>query len=138
MADTVSVRLERSQIQAIEEMDDDEVADNQSEALRMALNAGLTELGYMNGGEYDSLLRINTRRAGLALGGAGMVVLGLSLFGPLAGRLIGVSLLLAAMTCYGVDRLLALLEPGVTLKFQQITRARRAEDRARTDGGEDQ
>lgn len=137
MADTVSVRLERSQIQAIEEMDDDEVADNQSEALRMALNAGLTELGYMNNGEYDSLLRINTRRAGLALGGAGMVVLGLSLFGSLAGRLIGVSLLLAAMTCYGLDRVLAHLEPDVTLKFQQITRARTAQERARADGGEE-
>lgn len=49
MGDRKSLRFENHQLNGAESMVDDGVADNTSEAIRMTVNSGLAEYGYISG-----------------------------------------------------------------------------------------
>jgi hypothetical protein len=114
MADRKTIRLEKRQIEALSDMVDDDFADNESEALRVALNIGLTKLGVLNGAATDTSLRRIARHTGFGLACIGAFVVGLTYFGAVTWRLLAVVPFLMSMTCYAIDRVLAVHEPSVS------------------------
>jgi len=109
-----SIRLENRQEEALSEMVDEDFADNESEALRVALNIGLTNLGVLNGAATDTPLRRVARHAGFGLACIGAFIVGLTYFGELTWRLLAVVPFLMSLACYGIDRALAVYEPDVS------------------------
>lgn len=104
MGESNTVRLESHQWDAVKEMENDGLADNRSEAVRLAMNVGLSELGYAVNHERSKLAR-----AGDLVGwGAGFVALawlGVTLAYPVGLRMPAIAALLASLTGFGVSRL---------------------------------
>ena len=109
-----SVDLEQRQVEALEQMVDYGDADNQSEALRTALDAGAQSLGYRNGRKHDTTFRQSVRRMADAVGLLGLFIVGLTFWGPMEWRILVVVPFLMAAVLYGTDRLLARVEPTVS------------------------
>lgn len=124
MGEHKSVRLEKKQLDAISEMAEDGVADNESEALRNALDVGLHEYGYLNGGTQDTLLRQLTRRVGDAFGLLGILWLGVTFVYPIELRAFAIPIFLVALGLYGLDRLLAGFEPGVSKRLSNLQKSK--------------
>lgn len=114
MAETYSARLTPQQEEALEAMSDNGDADNTSEALRMALDEGLIELGYRNGAKQETRLRATIQRFADAFGLLGIIVVGVTWLYPLGFRMWAIPIFLIALTLYGLDRLLADYEPDVS------------------------
>lgn len=105
MADRKTVRLENRQLAALSDMEEDEAADTESEALRTALNVGLAELGYYNGtGRSDGTLIQITHRLADAFALLGLMLLGVTWWYPLGLRMFVVAPFGASIACYLVAR----------------------------------
>jgi len=119
MGDKVTLNLDNSQTEALQQMERDGIEDNISAAGRTALNAGLVELGYLNGGAPRTALRQTVQTVGSAFFVAAMVWLGLTFFYPLEWRAITIAMLVAGFFCYGLDRLvLRRYEPHVSRRLR--------------------
>lgn len=114
MAKQVNTRLERRQIDGIEEMVDAGMADNQSEAHRMALDAGLADHGCANGHSRTTWLQLFSSEMSKVLIYLTVGWMGATLFFPVEFRFVSVYLFAATIGVVGVDRVLARLEPSVT------------------------
>lgn len=117
MAEHFGVRLERRQINAIEKMEDNGDADNQSEALRTALDAGLAELGYHNGSKRDTRLRALTRRFADAFALLALFWVGMTFLFPMGFRMFAIPVFVISLALYSLDRLLASHEPAVSKRL---------------------
>jgi len=87
MAERKSVRLEKQQLDAIEDMVDRGIADNESEAHRMCLNAGKREFGYKNGHYTDTRLKDWLTQGAYLLTMAGLVGLAFTFAYPVGARI---------------------------------------------------
>lgn len=114
MADPVSVRLDKTQKEGLEAMSENDDAANPSEALRVCVNIGLQECGYANGVKVDTALRQTARRFADTLAGVALVMLGVTMLYPVEFRVFVFGPLMASIACYGLDRVLAKKEPGVS------------------------
>lgn len=117
MAETYGARLNKHQEQSLEEMVAQGDADNTSEALRMALDSGLAELGYQHGQQKDTRLRRLLRRAADAFGLAALVWVGLTFLYPIGFRMWAIPLFTVAVGLYVADRGLARHEPAVSQRL---------------------
>lgn len=114
MAERKTVHLEKQQLEGLDGMVEAEMADNSSEALRNALNVGLTKYGMLNDGHYDTRLRQTARRFGDAFALLAVLSFGLTFMYPVEFRLLAVAPLAMSLGCYALDRVLKLKEPGVS------------------------
>jgi hypothetical protein len=87
MAERVSVQLEQHQREAISDMVDRGIADNESEAHRMCLNAGKREFGYKNGHYTETSLLSWLTQAAYLLTMAGLVGLAFTFAYPVGARI---------------------------------------------------
>jgi len=135
MAEVKSVRLTRPQLDGIEEIVEDGRADNDSEALRVAVDSGLVEMGYRGPVESDDNdvypgVRAAARRFRDAFVLLGVMWLGVSFWLPLELRIYAVGPFAAAVACDGFDRGLS--------QWGHVLEARAGRGAAVTDGGEQQ
>ena len=114
MGEVKSVKLEKRQLDGIEAIQQEGQADNQSEALRNALDAGLQELGYYHGEKRDTRLRALARRFGDAFGLLGLMWIGVTMFLPVGIRVYAAAPFAASLACIALDRGLATVEPSVS------------------------
>jgi len=117
MAEVRSVRLDKQQIEALSRMEGDELADNQTEALRRVIDAGLAEHGYLDGREADTDLRQTARSIGFVFAMVGAFAVGLAFFGPLTSRLLAFTPWVMSLGCYALDRGLKHYEPSVSARL---------------------
>jgi len=120
MAERKSTRLERHQLDAIEDMAERGVADNESEAHRMFLNAGMAEFGYKNGGHTDTLLKRGLSKVGILLALTGIIGLAFTFAYPVPARVPSFSVLIVGAGCYAGSEVLEEYEPNVTRKLKQM------------------
>lgn len=114
MAETKSARFSKEQIDAIEDMVEQGRADNQSEAHRMFVNAGMREYGYVNGGMKETKLRWAVRETSKLCLYAGILLLGLTWLYPVIFRLAPFGPIVAGLVLHGADRALGSVEPDVS------------------------
>jgi len=132
MCDRVTVRLENKQTDGLEAMTENGDADNDSEALRTALNIGLGELGYLKGhsDNKDTQLRAWAQRFADAFGLMGLMWVGVTLFLPVGFRVYAIGWFAASLACIAVDRGLAALEPQVSRRLNGIATSLLGGDKA--------
>lgn len=121
MADHKTVRLESKQLAALSDMAEGDEADNESEALRAALNVGLSELGYYNGtGDPDGAIKHLARRFADAFALVGLILVGLTYWYPLGLRMVVAAPFAASIACYTLVRVLDAYELGVSERIQRL------------------
>lgn len=95
-------------------------ADSQSEALRVAVNAGLRSKGYHGAVKRDTPLRAFTRRTGDAFALLSLIWVGMTFLGPGVLRAWAIPFFLVAVAMYGVDRALKVVEPGISRRLRKL------------------
>jgi len=120
MAERKSVRLEKQQLDAIKDMVERGIADNESEAHRMCLNAGKREFGYENGEYSQTTLLHFVQNAGWLLLVAGFVGLGFTFAYPVAARIPSVLVGMTGAISLAVADLLEDKEPDVTKSLKRL------------------
>lgn len=118
MAETYTARLTKEQEDAIDDMVDSKKADNDSEALRMLLTAGMREYGYRNGETNQTVLRTTVHEMAKLFFTAGVVLLGVTYFMPVELRLVAAGPIFSGLFLLGVDRALESVEPRVSKKLR--------------------
>lgn len=114
MAQQKNTRLEKEQLDAISDMESRGVADNESEAHRMLLRAGMREYGYKNGNNTETALRAFVQRLSELFLIAGIVWTGITWYYPRVYAMPAIGLFLSGLACVGMDRVLESYEPGVS------------------------
>jgi len=120
MAERKSVRLEKHQLDAIEDMVERGIADNESEAHRMCLNAGKREFGYENGHYTDTTLKRTVYTVASLLTVAGVTGLVFTFAYPVPARLPSFSVVIVGGVLFGVHRLLQSHEPKVSKRLKRL------------------
>jgi hypothetical protein len=120
MAQQKNTRLEKHQLDAISDMVDRGVADNESEAHRMLLNAGKREYGYKNGGHADTLLKRGLSKIGVLLALTGIIGLAFTFAYPVPARVPSFSVLIVGAGMYAGSGVLEEYEPDVSRKLKQM------------------
>jgi len=114
MAETKSARFTKEQADAIEDMAESGKADNQSEAHRMFVNAGMRAYGYKNGSYSDTVLKTVCGEMSKLFLLAGVVLVGVTYFYPVSLRLVALGPIISGLFLLGVERVLESHEPKVT------------------------
>lgn len=120
MAELKSIRLEKHQIDAIEDMEERGDADTQTEAHKRLLNAGLREFGYFNGEYTDTALKSIVGQLSTYMLVAGVVWTGLTWYYPRVYAMPAIGLFLSGLFLGGVERALQDYEPRVTNKLKAM------------------
>ncbi len=120
MAELKSIRLEKQELDAIEDMAEQGVADNQSEAHRQLLRAGMHEYGYRNGDYTDTTLRTVIQRFAHWFIVAGIVWTGVTWYYPRVFATPAIGLFLSGLACWGIDRVLEQHEPRVSNRLKGL------------------
>lgn len=114
MAKNVTARTDQEHREALDKYVDHGYADSRSEAVRQTSQAELARKGYLNGTELDTPLRQTFREFARMFAYSGFAWLGISVLWAVQLRLGGIFLLFMGMVMFGVDQLLAKVEPRVT------------------------
>jgi Arc/MetJ-type ribon-helix-helix transcriptional regulator len=120
MAERKSIRLEKQQINTIEDMVDRDIADNQSEAHRMLLNAGRGEYGYQTDGYTETLLKNGVENAAWLLTVAGMVGLTFTFAYPIPARVPSFAVMAFGVFLFPVAQALSDVEPKVSNRLKAL------------------
>jgi len=120
MAEHKTIRLEKHQIEAIEDMVDRGEADTQTEAHRILLNAGKREFGYKHGGCSETRLRSTLRKARNAFAWVAVALIGATWFYPVEFRLLVFMPLFSAGFLYLLDDVVGRHEPKVTKRLKGL------------------
>ena len=122
MAQQKNTRLEKHQLDAIADMVDRGLADNESEAHRMLLNAGKEEFGYKNGQTVttDTALNRLTQKFGYVFALIGIVWLATTITYPVSLRMPAIAALSSSVSCFAMHKALDAREPAVTNKLRAL------------------
>jgi len=120
MAERKSVRLEKQQLDTISDMDDRDLADNESEAHRMLLNAGMRAYGYQNGEYSETALKAGVEKIAWLLTVSGLVGIGFTFAYPVPARLPSFAVLAAGVGLFSVHQLLEKHEPKVSKRLKTL------------------
>jgi len=120
MAEHKSLRLEKQQLDTISDMDDRDLADNESEAHRMLLNAGMREYGYSSGDYTDTRLKQFVERGAWLLTVAGMVGLAFTFAYPIPARIPSFAVLAFGVGLFPVAQALGDVEPRVSERLKSL------------------
>ena len=120
MAKQKNTRLEKPQLDAISDMADRDIADNESEAHRLLLNAGMREYGYTNGGYSDTKLKQGVENSAWLLTVAGMVGLTFTFAYPIPARMPSFAVLAFGVFLFPVAQALEDYEPKVSNRLKSL------------------
>ncbi|MFB6198175.1 MAG: hypothetical protein ABEI52_07905 [Halobacteriaceae archaeon] len=120
MAQQKNTRLEKHQIDAIKDMVERGVADNESEAHRMFLSAGMREYGYENGEYGDTALKGFVAQAAWLLTVTGLVGLVFTFAYPISARMPSFAVLVAGVGLIPVREWLESREPDVSNRLKEL------------------
>lgn len=114
MSRNASIQLDQHQLDAFQNMKDEEIGDTHTERHKMVLDRGFRELGYIDGSYPDTVLRSAFRRLADSFAIVGLMMVGLTLFMPLEVRALALGPFIASIACYTIDRVLKRVEPSVS------------------------
>lgn len=115
--ETEKYYVEQRQTEAVDQVQELGLAENKSEALRTLVNEGEVSLG-LNGHDGATRLQSVVKRLADAFGFAGIVFLGLTFWFPVEVRAVALaSTWGVAVVLYGLDRVLARVEPRVSARL---------------------
>jgi hypothetical protein len=118
MGDTVATRLDNQEVEAIEDMIESGMADNQAEALRQVAHTGFVELGYINGEKKEeTTLQKLARESARALIYVGVGWLLLGWMFPVSFRAPAAAVVVAGAGLLAFERVLEEYEPGVSRRL---------------------
>lgn len=120
MSEKLGIAFDETQVDALEQMQEEGKADSYSEAGRIACAVGLQEMGYTNGGYSQTMLRRAVREVAKLFLVAGFVIVGLTYFYPLGFRIMAVGPILSGLFLLGVERVLASVEPTVSNRLKGL------------------
>jgi len=120
MAKQKNTRLEKHQLEAISDMVDRGLADNESEAHRMLLNEGKRAYGYKNGSYSDTALKRICGELAKAFALIGIVLVGVTYFYPVSFRILAIGPLVSSGFLFAVESLLESYEPKVSNKIKGL------------------
>ena len=120
MAELKSTRLEKQQLDAIEDMAEREIADNESEAHRMLLNAGMHEYGYQNGDYTETVLKQGLEKVSWLLMLGGIVGLAFTVWYPVTARIPSFSVLVVGFVLWRVALLVESREPDLSNRLKSL------------------
>jgi hypothetical protein len=120
MAQVKSARFTKEQEQAIEDMVEREQADNESEAHRMLVNAGMREYGYQNGQHSDTALKSTVQVLANVFTLTGMVGLAFTFAYPVGARLPSFAILAFGVMLYSLGKALEQHEPKVSKRLKRL------------------
>lgn len=120
MAERKSVRLEKQQLDTISDMEERDLADNESEAHRMLLNAGMREYGYASGDYTDTRLKQLVEQSAWLLTVAGMVGLAFTFAYPIPTRVPSFAVLCFGVGLFPLAQALGDVEPRVSERLKRL------------------
>lgn len=120
MAQVKSARFTKDQEHAIEDMVERGYADNESEAHRMLVNAGMQEYGYRNGEHRDTALKAVVHRVSWLFMTAGLVGMAFTVAYPVPARLPSFAVVGAGVFLFGVYHVLEEHEPKVSNQLRRL------------------
>ena len=120
MAQVKSARFTKEQEEAIEDMVERGMADNESEAHRMLVNSGMREYGYQNGSYADTALKSFVTRAAWLLTVAGLVGLAFTFAYPVPARIPSFAVLVVGVVLFPIREWLESREPDVSNKLKGL------------------
>jgi Fe2+ transport system protein B len=120
MAQVKSARFTKEQENAIEDMVERDKADNESEAHRMLVNAGMREYGYENGQHSDTVLKNTVKELSNIFTLVGLVGLAFTFAYPVGARLPSFALLAFGVMLYSVGKALEQHEPKVSKRIKRL------------------
>ena len=120
MARQVNVRTDKDHREALDAMQEDSDADSRAEAMRQTSRTELARRGYLNGHSNQTTLRKATHLMARWFTIAGFVLLGVTWWYPVSFRIVVVAPIVSAAFLFGVERVLATVEPGVSNKIRGL------------------
>lgn len=117
MAERKTVRFERDQIHAIEDMVERERADNESAAVKKLLTEGMRQYGYKATGNGDTSLKWAAGELARLLTYVGLGWLAFFWAFPVDFRVLGAVVLVMALAMVGVYLLLDAYEPAISRRL---------------------
>lgn len=117
MAERKTVRFERDQIHAIEDMVERERADNESAAVKKLLTEGMRQYGYKATGNGDTSLKWAAGELARLLTYVGLGWLAFFWAFPVGFRVLGAVVLVMALAMVGVYLLLDAYEPAISRRL---------------------
>lgn len=115
MAKSKSIRLEKQERDVMNDMVERRgLADNESEAHRRLLRAGMREYGYENGSYSKSRLTWIASQMAWSFGLVALLWFGVTMLAPVRFRIIGYGLAFASLGCAGLYHLLDRHEPAIS------------------------
>lgn len=117
MAERKTVRFERDQIHAIEDMVERERADNESAAVKKLLTEGMRQYGYKATGNGDTSLKWAAGELARLLSYVGLGWLAFFWAFPVGFRVLGAVVLVMALAMVGVYLLLDAYEPAISRRL---------------------
>lgn len=135
MRKPLSAKFDKRQRKALAEIQEDDHADNTSDAIRTAVDAGLAELGYINGEHEETRLEWLVGELARVFAYLGLGWLAATLYFPVGFRLYAVGWFVVALACMALQSILDSHEPGISHRLAQLTPGGDSEEVA-ADGGE--
>lgn len=120
MGKRINPSFDETHIEGFREMQEDEKADNYSEAARRASTVGLQQMGYINGESTDTLLKRGLSKVGVLLALTGIIGLAFTFAYPVPARVPSFSVLIVGAGMYAGSEVLEEYEPNVTRKLKQM------------------
>jgi hypothetical protein len=120
MAQNVTARTDKEHREALDHYVEHGHADSRSEAVRQTSQAELARMGYLNGATMDTSLRQTVREFARLFSYGGIFWFGFTILWSVEIRLAGVFLLCVGLVLFGVDQLLAKVEPRVTDRINRL------------------
>jgi len=119
MAEVKSARFTKEQENAIADMVERDLADNESEAHRMLITSGMRGYGYTNGEYSETTLKRGVEAAAKSMTIAGMVGLAFTFAYPIAARVPSFAVLAFGVALYVAAQVLADAEPQVSNRIKR-------------------
>ena len=112
-------RLEQHQIEAIQEAEELGLAENEPGAARLVIDEGAQSLGLNGHADPDTALRAVVRRAADSFAMFAIMTMAALYFMPVptSARLLVVWPFATSVALYGIDRVLASYEPGLSARL---------------------
>ncbi len=135
MRKPLSAKFDKRQRDGLAEIQEDGLADNTSDAIRTAVDAGLSELGYTNGSHDQTRLEWLAGELARVFAYLGLGWLAATLYFPVGFRLYAVGWFVVSLACMALQNALESHEPGISQWLGTFTPGDSSEDVA-ADGGE--
>lgn len=130
MGERLTGNFDQDHVDGFEAMQEDGTAESYSEAVRIAANRGLNELGYKNGVREETWLQWFVGELAKVLSFLALGWIAATIYFPVEFRFMSVYFLAAALGTFGVERVLQRVEPRITHAMTQAIGKKVSKDKA--------